>query len=65
MIIELRFTIKTISLYEELILALKTPFTTIIAFAVSVDQDQAAQDMYPDLGSTLSALLQYCRQTQP
>ena len=40
------------------------PFTTRVAFGASVDQDQAAQNVKPDLWSTLSALLQHCRQKQ-
>ena len=28
---------------------LKAPFTTVVAFAASVDQDQAAQNVEPDL----------------
>ena len=30
-------------------LTLKAPFMTIVAFVASVDQDQAAQNMQPDL----------------
>ena len=33
-----------------------------IVFAASVDQDQAAQNMQPDLRSTMSAMLEYYRQ---
>ena len=40
-------------------LTLKMPFTKIVAFAASVDQDQAAQDVQPDLRSTLSAMLEH------
>ena len=32
----------------------KAPFTTKSAFAPSVDQDQAAQNVQPDLGSRFS-----------
>ena len=35
------------------------PFTEIVA---SVDQDQAAQNMQPDLNSTLSVTLEHYRQ---
>ena len=45
-------------------LTLKVPITTLVAFAASVDQDEAAQNMQPDLGSTLSALEKLCRQKQ-
>ena len=31
------------------VLTLKEPFTTIAAFVVNVDQDQAAQNVQPDL----------------
>ena len=31
------------------VLTLKEPFTTIAAFVVSVDQDQAAQNVQPDV----------------
>ena len=48
-----------------MIIILKTPFTTTVGFAVSVDQDQAAQNVQPDLRSALSALLHHCRQQQP
>ena len=37
-------------------LMLEAPFTTILAFVASVDQDQAAQNVQPDLRSTLSTL---------
>ena len=40
---------------------LKVPFTTTVAFAASVDQDQTAQNVQPDLLSTLSTLLQHVR----
>ena len=30
-------------------LTLKAPFTTTVAFVASVDQDQAAQNVQPDL----------------
>ena len=33
-------------------------FSEIAAFAASVDQDQAAHFVQPDLGSTLSAMLE-------
>ena len=36
----------------------------IPAFAANVDQDQAAQNVQPDLRSTLSALVKLCRQKQ-
>ena len=36
-------------------LTLKAPFTKIVASAASVDQDQAALNMQPDIRSTLSA----------
>ena len=39
---------------------LKQPFTTIVAFVASVDQDQAAQNVQPDLLSTLSTLGKRC-----
>ena len=45
-------------------LTLTVPFTTIVAFAASVDQDQVAQNMQPDLGSTLSALEKLYKQNQ-
>ena len=38
----------------------KAPITTTVAFAASVDQDQAAQNVQPDLGSTLSDLVKLC-----
>ena len=38
------------------VLTSKAPITTIVAFVDSVDQDQAAQNVQPDLGSKLSAL---------
>ena len=47
-----------------LFLTLKAPITTIIALAASVDQDQAAQNLQPDLGSTLSTVMKHCRQKQ-
>ena len=34
----------------------------MVAFVVSVDQDQAAQDVQPDLRSTLAAMLEELRQ---
>ena len=40
-------------------LTLIVPATIIIAFAASVDQDQAAQNVQPDLRSTLSAMLDH------
>ena len=42
--------------YEEQYLTLKAPFMTIVAFVASVDQDQAARNVQPDLCSTLSTL---------
>ena len=33
------------------------PFSTVVAFAASVDQDQAAQKIHPDFPFTLSALV--------
>ena len=45
-------------------LTLKVPITTIVAFAASVDQDQAAQNVQPDLESTLSALGKLTKQKQ-
>ena len=35
-------------------LILIAPFTTKVVFVASVDQDQAAQNVQPDLWSTLS-----------
>ena len=43
-------------------LTLKAPFTKIVGFVASVDQDQAAQNMQPDLRSTLLALLGHYKQ---
>ena len=40
----------------------KVLFTKIVIFAVSVDQDQAAQNMQPDLRSTLSTMFKHYRQ---
>ena len=42
-----------------------TLITNEVAFAASVDQDQAAQNVQSVLGSTLSALGKLCRQNQP
>ena len=36
-------------------LILKVPITITVAFVDSVDQDQGAENLQPDLGSTLSA----------
>ena len=33
----------------KIVLTLKAPIMTIVAFAVKVDQDQAAQNMHPDI----------------
>ena len=41
-----------------MIFTLKAPSTKIIPFEDSVDQDQSAQNMQPDLGSALSAMLE-------
>ena len=49
--------------FETMILSFKVPFTEVVAFAGSVDQDQAAQNVQPDLRSTLSVLLEHYRQT--
>ena len=40
-------------------LILNAPFMTIVGFAVMVDQDQAAQNVDPELQSTLSALVKH------
>ena len=40
-------------------LTLKVSFMTMVVFAASVDQDIAAQNMQPDLSSSLSTLLQH------
>ena len=45
-------------------LTLKVPITTEVAFAASLDQDKAVQNMQPNLGSTVSALVKLCRQKQ-
>ena len=42
----------------------KAPIATIVVFVANVDQDLAAQNMQPDLGPTLSALMKLCRQKQ-
>ena len=47
-----------------LFLILKAPITAISAFEASVDLDQAAQKVQPDLGSTLIALVKLCGQKQ-
>ena len=39
---------------------LEVPFTKVVAFVASINQDQAAQNMQPDLRSTLSAI---CKDT--
>ena len=44
------------------VLTLKAPFTKIAAFVDSVDQDQAAQNVQPNLRSTLTAILEHYRQ---
>ena len=44
------------------VLTFKAPFTEIMVFAASEDQDQAAQNMQPDLRSTLSNILELYRQ---
>ena len=46
------------SFYKEQDLSLKVSLTKIVTFAASVDQDQAAQTVQPDLRSTLSAMLE-------
>ena len=40
------------------VLALRAPFTKIVAFVASVDQDQAAQNVLPDLRYIMSAMLE-------
>ena len=55
-------TRKNDSYRDNAILNLKPPFTEIVAFAANVDQDQAAQNVQPDLESTLSAVLDHNRQ---
>ena len=45
-------------------LTLKAPITTEVAFVASLDQDKAVQNMQPNLGSTVSALVKLCRQKQ-
>ena len=44
-----------------ILLTLKVPYTKIITFAASVDQDQAAQNVQPDPRSTLPATLEHYR----
>ena len=44
------------------VLTLKAPLTNIVGFAASVDQDQASQNVQPDLRSTLSAMLEHYKQ---
>ena len=44
------------------------PFSTYHnynCFTASVDQDQTAHNMQPDLGSTLSTVIKLCKQKQP
>ena len=41
------------------------PIKHLVAFVASVDQDQAAQNVQPDLRSTVSAFMKYLRQKQP
>ena len=43
-------------------LTFTAPFTKIVVFAASVDQDQAVQNVHPDLKSTLSTMLEDYRQ---
>ena len=38
------------------------PLAKIVAFAAIIDQDQAAQNMQPDLWSVLSAMLKHYKQ---
>ena len=45
-------------------LTLKALIMTVVAFAACVVQDQAIQNVQPDLGSTLSALVKLCKQKQ-
>ena len=40
-------------------LTLKAPFAKTVAFVTSVDKDQAAQNILPDLRSTLSDMLKH------
>ena len=47
-----KFIIKT----AKVDLTIKAPFTTIVPFVARVDQDQAVQNMQPDLWSTLSTV---------
>ena len=43
-------------------LTLKAPFTVIVTFATSVDQDQVAQHVQPDLRSKLFTMLEHYSQ---
>ena len=46
-------------------ITLTGPSSTSSVYAAIVDQDQAAQNVHPDLCSILSTLVKQCRQKQP
>ena len=49
------------SLFIVLMLAFNVPLTTIVVLEANVDQDQAAQNVHPNLRSTLSIMLELYR----
>ena len=49
-------------LFHCVLKSLKAHLTKTIVIAASLDQDQAAQNVQPDLRFTLSAMLEYYRQ---
>ena len=42
--------------------SVSAPHTKVVAYVVNVDQDEAAQNVQPDLRSTLSAMLEHYKQ---
>ena len=44
------------------LLTLKAPFTKMVASTASIDQDQAAQNVQPDLWTILSTMLKHYKQ---